>query len=237
MSTIYFFRHGQAGTRTDYDKLSPLGRRQARLLGEHCVREGLRFTAVYSGELTRQRETAAEFQAAYNDAGVPLPEITPHAGWNEFDLDDVWRFHAPLIAAIDADFRAEYETLRAAARDPESALQRQWSRCDMAVVMAWVEGRFQYPGESWQGFQERVASCGGILGDHRDGDVVAIFTSATPISVWVNLTLGASSKNILPLAGAQFNTAITSLRRHREDYYLQFFNAAPHLPPDIRTHR
>ncbi|HBY61377.1 MAG TPA: hypothetical protein DEH78_16265 [Solibacterales bacterium] len=233
MSLIYFFRHGQAGIRTNYDTLSETGRRQSRLLGEHLVREGIRFTAAYCGELRRQRETAAEVLAA----GVDLPGFTVHAGWNEFDLDDVFRFHAAKIAAIDPQFRAEYEILRAAARDPENEVQRQWSRCDMAVVRAWVEGRFDYPGESWQGFQDRVASCAGLLDGHGPDESVAIFTSATPISIWVKLALGAGARKILPLAGAQFNTGITTLRRRGEEYDLFYFNAAPHLEPALRTHR
>ncbi len=58
MSVLYLIRHGQAGTRENYDSLSELGRRQARLLGEHL--RGIEFAAAYSGSLARQRATAAE---------------------------------------------------------------------------------------------------------------------------------------------------------------------------------
>ena len=60
MSVLYLIRHGQAGTRDDYDSLSEMGRVQARLLGEHFRAQGIQFAAAYSGSLARQKATAAE---------------------------------------------------------------------------------------------------------------------------------------------------------------------------------
>ncbi len=60
MSVVYLVRHGQAGTRENYDSLSDLGRRQARRLGEHLAAQGVRFDAAWSGSLARQRATAEE---------------------------------------------------------------------------------------------------------------------------------------------------------------------------------
>ncbi len=73
-------RHGQAGTRDSYDSLSELGRRQARLLGEYFVSQGIEFTAAYVGAMSRQQQTAAEVVAAYADAGVGFPEIVVERG-------------------------------------------------------------------------------------------------------------------------------------------------------------
>ncbi len=58
MSVLYLVRHGQAGTREHYDSLSDLGQTQARLLGQHFAEQGIKFDAVYSGSLARQRATA-----------------------------------------------------------------------------------------------------------------------------------------------------------------------------------
>ncbi len=73
MSRVYLVRHGQAGTREAYDSLSELGRRQARLLGEYFVSEGIQFAAAYSGALVRQQETACEVSAVYERSGRRLP--------------------------------------------------------------------------------------------------------------------------------------------------------------------
>jgi len=55
---IYLIRHGQAGSRDNYDVLSELGRDQAVLLGEHFASQRLSVSAVYSGTMVRQVRTA-----------------------------------------------------------------------------------------------------------------------------------------------------------------------------------
>ncbi|EKE43464.1 phosphoglycerate mutase family protein [Oceaniovalibus guishaninsula JLT2003] len=62
MGEIVLVRHGQANSaadnEADYDRLSDLGHRQARWLGEWLAARGERFDAVVSGSLRRHRETA-----------------------------------------------------------------------------------------------------------------------------------------------------------------------------------
>ena len=64
MSHVTLVRHGQANTAArderSYDRLSDLGRQQARWLGEHMRGTGERFARAYRGTLTRHRETAEE---------------------------------------------------------------------------------------------------------------------------------------------------------------------------------
>ena len=86
MSNIYFIRHGQAGTRDLYDSLSELGRRQARLLGEHLVSQEIEFAAAYVGALARQQQTAAEV-------------ATPTAIWTGRALE-VSDAHVRRLAAV-----------------------------------------------------------------------------------------------------------------------------------------
>ena len=96
MSVLYLVRHGQAGTRENYDSLSDLGHAQARLLGEHFRAKGIRFAAAYSGSLARQRATAREV--------LPEAEIHVDAGWGEFDFSHVYRELAPRLVADDEEF-------------------------------------------------------------------------------------------------------------------------------------
>ena len=70
MSSLYLVRHGQAGLRHNYDTLSDLGRRQAGLLGEYLVAQGVRFAAIYAGALVRQQQTAEQVRQAYLRAGL-----------------------------------------------------------------------------------------------------------------------------------------------------------------------
>ncbi len=240
MSFIYFFRHGQAGTRDRYDELSETGRRQAALLGEYLAFERVEFQAAFSGGMTRQIDTGAEVSGAYQRAAVPFPEIQRLEALSEFDLDRVYSEIAPLLADADEVFRREYEALlervRISGGSPDSDVHRRWSPCDIQVVDAWIHSRYPYSGESWDRFRARVASCRPSL-NGTEGNV-AVFTSATPTAIWTGLALDIHDERLLPLAGALYNTSITILRLRGEQLRLFSFNGVPHLTDAaLRTHR
>lgn len=167
-------RHGQAGTRDAYDSLSELGERQARLLGEHFISQGIRFTSAFAGALTRQQQTAEQIRAAYADAGVGFPTVRVDSGWDEFDLGRVYREIAPLLAAEDPEFLRDYDEMREQVRVSQGAhgarIHRRWMPCDTKVVEAWLAGRYPYGGETWDQFRERVASCRLKMLDTREND-------------------------------------------------------------------
>jgi len=239
LSVIWLFRHGQAGTRDDYDRLSDLGAEQAGLLGRWIASEGLKFSAVYSGELVRQRQTATVAMEAARQAGREMPAFEIDAMWNEFDLDMVFRGLAPLLARDDPQFRDEYEQLMAVIRSGDRAIHRQWTRADTAIVRAWIAGRYEFQGESWEQFQNRVSSARLPLnGSAGDDHHIAVFTSATPIAIWVGRALELTPRHILRLAGASFNTAITMLNYSNGNLFLGQFNSVPHLSQArLRTFR
>jgi broad specificity phosphatase PhoE len=238
LSALYLIRHGQAGLRHEYDTLSDLGRTQARLLGEYLVAQKVRFSAAYSGALARQRETAAEVLQAFQRAGLAVPEVQVDPNWNEFDLDLVYRSIAPRLSAEEPEFRSEHEKLQRMLADESSPVHRAWTQCDTLVVRAWVEGRYEVPGESWKAFRERV-SCG-LEGLYRfaSGETVAVFTSATPIAVSVGTALGLNGRHVMRLAGVTYNAALTTMRIRDGEPALFSFNGTPHLAePHLRTFR
>jgi broad specificity phosphatase PhoE len=241
LSWVYLIRHGQAGTREDYDALSELGVEQARRLGEYFAARRIEFRAAWSGELQRQRQTAAEVAAAYERAGLHFPEIGAHAGWNEFDLDAVYRAIAPALARDDERFHREYDALRteieAAQGNASAAVHRRWSQCDVKVVEAWVGGKYPYTGESWSEFCRRIAEQRAGLNGFEEGNV-AVFTSATPTAVWAGLALDIEDYRVMRLAAVLFNTSFSILRLRGDQLRLFSFNNAPHLDrPELRTHR
>ena len=66
MGDLYVIRHAQASFgRDDYDQLSELGFRQARLLEAFFSRVGTRFEAIYSGSLKRQVDTAEPLRSCF----------------------------------------------------------------------------------------------------------------------------------------------------------------------------
>lgn len=231
-------RHGQAGLRHDYDTLSDLGRRQARLLGEYLAAQQVRFTAVYSGALKRQSETAREVLRAMAAAGAAVPEVQIDDHWNEFDLDAVYHAIAPRLAADDPEFQVEHEKLRHMLEEQNSPAHRNWTRCDTLVVRAWVEGRYEVPGESWEAFRKRVSTPLRVLSRIPPAETAVVFSSATPIAVWIGMALGLNGRHVMRLAGVTYNAALTTMRTREEDLALFSFNGTPHLTePHLRTFR
>jgi broad specificity phosphatase PhoE len=234
MASIYLFRHGQAGRRDHYDTLSDLGRRQTSLLGEHLAESGAAFTAFFTGALNRQRETAEQIRVAHPE--LPAPAVDRQ--WNEFDLSAVYEEIAPKLAADDAEFRRGYEQLQRESADASSAVHRRWMPTDIAVVRAWIEGRYPTHSESWQEFQQRVRGALGTLAGFGPGDAVAVSTSATPIGVWMGLAMNLETRHIMRTAGALYNASITSFRLRDGELSLFSFNHIPHLKdPELRTFR
>lgn len=240
MSFVYFFRHGQAGTRDNYDSLSDVGRRQAALLGEYLAAERIEFRTAFAGAMSRQQETAAGVIDAFRHAGVPFPALQTLPAFNEFDLDHVYSELAPLLARADEGFRREYEIMmeqvRASEGSPDAAVHRRWSPCDIQVVDAWIRSAYPYSGESWEAFRKRVSGPRPHL-NGAEGNI-AVFTSATPTAIWAGLALDIHDARVLPLAGALYNSSITVLRLRGEQLRLFSFNGVPHLADAaMRTHR
>jgi broad specificity phosphatase PhoE len=237
VSVLYLVRHGQAGTREEYDSLSDLGRRQARLLGEYLGAQKIRFAAAYSGTLARQQKTAEEVIDAMDHA----PPITFDPGWNEFDLSGVFREMAPLLAAEDETFRNGYEEMRLALSVNrgvhDAPVHRRWNACDKQVVRAWIEGRYPYSGESWETFERRIDSALARAVETRDGDAI-VFTSATPIGVCAARTLEIADGRAMRLAAVLWNCSISTLRVRPDEIRLFSFNTTPHLnEAELRTFR
>lgn len=234
MSLLYLFRHGQAGTRDDYDRLSPLGVEQAELLGAHFAAENFRFQTFLTGGLQRQKETAARIAAAYQRLGHPCPAPSGDPRWSEFDLDAVFRDVAPQLAFSDARLREELEETARIVASGDRAIHRKWTRADNEVIHAWVEGRYAVKCESWLEFTGRI----------RDGlaalpeGPVAIATSATPMAVAVAAAFDLPSGRIMQLASAVWNSAYTILDRRTGELALAGFNYIPHLTElRLRTYR
>ena len=103
------------------------------------------------------------------------------------------------------------------------------------VVRAWIEGRFQFSGESFVGFAARVQQA--LVGLPRDGQV-AVVTSATPIALSAGLALDLAPRRVMQLAGAQRNTAFGEMDLRPGDPRVVSFNNVPHLrEARLRTFR
>jgi len=230
LSRLYLVRHGQAGPRDDYDRLSDLGEAQARSLGRYLVSLKVEFSAAYVGRLARQRLTGEAVQAEYQKAGLPFPDLTVEPLWDEFDLGRVYQELADPLGRDDPRFRREFAEMMAAIRNGDADVHRNHNYCDIAIVRAWTADLYSYSGESWTTFRERIARPKQHLAGFTSGENVAVFTSATPIGVWMGDALGLEEREIWRLAGATYNSGLSTLRVGDDSLRLFTFNALPHLP-------
>jgi broad specificity phosphatase PhoE len=238
VATLYFIRHGQAGSLDDYDRLSMLGEQQAQLLGEYLAARNEGFDELIAGDLRRQRETARLVAQGLRSVSGELA-INTDARWNEFDMSRVYQDLLPALLADSPDFARDWAArIESLKQDPRTT-RGAAGRCDRAVIEAWMENR--YPGmtnESWSGFCERVCHAWDSLRGRDASSRVAVFTSATPIAVGVGRLLSLPQEKILRLMAVLYNSGITIVRLHREEPLLVTFNSTPHLAdPAVVTFR
>ncbi len=230
MSTLALVRHGQASFFADnYDQLSPLGEQQARLLGEHWVKRGVRFDEVFTGPRVRQIETAALAGEAFARAGIPWPEpqFLP-----ELDEHHVDRLIKQGIESVVRDFphvgplHEAYHTATAP-RDKQRTFQLMFEQ----VVMLWVQDKVAVDGvESWPAFQERVrAGLRRITDGGASGRNVAAFTSVGAITVSLQLSTGCADRAAFDLGWRVKNCSVTDFIFSRDRLTMDTFNSLAHL--------
>jgi broad specificity phosphatase PhoE len=242
MSDFYFIRHGQAGTRLDYDTLSDLGHQQSLLLGAYLARQAVSFSHIVVGGLERHKQTAASVLTAYKVSGLTVPEPISDPEWNEFDLDAVYQSVAPQLAKDDKDFAAQYAAMQAQVAEQgaaeQSNINRRWNPCDTAVIHSWVAGRYPVQCETWAAFRERIRGALAKLTAANPEGNVAVFTSATPTAISLAQAMDLEDHKMFLLAGVMINSAISVLRLRDGEIRLFNFNSVPHLDdPALRTHR
>ena len=133
MATLYLVRHGQASFGTDhYDKLSELGCRQAAVTGEYFRDVGVHFDAVYSGDLSRQRETA-RLVIASQPAQVPH-HIDPR--FNEIENEAQLKYLLPEVIKINPRIQALVDNGLSSSKDYQKVIDAVFAS---AATSKWVE--------------------------------------------------------------------------------------------------
>ena len=210
MGTLYLVRHGQASFGShDYDRLSDLGHRQCRALGEHFRSMGTRFDAVLTGTLRRHRET---YEGIAEGLGERLePEVW--AGLDEYDPEAIVRAVHPGEIAPPTS--------------PEAV--RQHFRLLREGLIAWMQGDTTPVGlPTHADFTAGVASALARARQQADAEVL-IVSSGGPISVAVGLVLGLQPEAIVELNLRLRNSAVTEFVASPKRHSLLSFNTLPHL--------
>jgi broad specificity phosphatase PhoE len=153
---LLLVRHGQASYGSDdYDRLSPLGERQSRRVGERLARERPSVHAIYSGPRLRHRQTAEQLIDAARASGARYPDFEVID-----DLDELPARELVLAHGITGDL---FDSV-------------------LAAVRAWAAGALAPPGVMTAAeFVSRVEGCYRRLFP-ASGDAI-IVTSGGPIAV------------------------------------------------------
>lgn len=231
MSLLLLVRHGQASFLTDdYDRLSPLGEQQARLLGEFWRDRGLPLDAVYSGGLKRQIDTAEIVRSVYLDAGLPAPERTLLTGLDEYRAEEFLFHHLAELCERDDDLAALYRTFKES--NEEKDRYRAYQKMFETAMGYWLRGEIgDSEVESWMDFVSRVRGAIRQMTDRAgSGEHVAAFTSGGPIGVAMHHALETTPEATLQLSWMVRNSSVSTFLFTRDRFTLSSFNELPHLP-------
>jgi len=233
MSTLHVIRHGQASFAADeYDRLSPLGHRQAALLGEYLAARGVHLDAVYAGTLARQQDTARGLIAGQPHA-AELGEPREDAAFDEYDTYQI-------IMSQVADLIREEPALAAAAENFFTDRQAFKLVFEKAMVR-WSAGQADAPQvETWDQFRERVqAGLDRVRAAHPSGETVAVCTSGGTISAIMQVALDLADDTAIRIAWQVRNAAVSTFVYDADRFSLQSFNSVAHLEvrddPDLIT--
>ena len=236
MSMIYMIRHGQASFgKEDYDQLSPLGKKQARILAEHLLNIGFQPDALYSGTMMRQTATAQEVLSAYHIADKKVPELEMLNGFDEYDTAAIVKALFPDMVKEDPSLNDELPKMYAS--------KASFKRVFEGAMLRWVTGDFDRPGtESWEALKARVAgSLRLIMKNHGRGKIIAVFTSGGAIAASLAHVLDISGEQAMRLNWQLVNSSVSRFMYNEERITLAGFNVINHLElagdPTLITYR
>ncbi len=215
MATIYLIRHGQASFGAeDYDKLSELGCRQATVVGQYLRDSGVHFDAVYSGDLSRQRETAR--LAIASQPGEVPHYIDPR--FNEIQNDAQLKCLMPEVVKVNPTIEALVEKGLSSSKDYQKVID--------AVFNYWVSPACEDPRiQSWAEFsggaRQAIAD---VIQEQGGGKTVGIFTSGGTLATIVAQVLGLGGEQTYQFYEPILNCSVTQLFYNRSKISLSYFN-------------
>ncbi|WP_296402578.1 histidine phosphatase family protein [Psychrobacter sp.] len=238
MTTLLFARHGQASFgKSNYDQLSPLGVRQATLLGQHYAHTQRKIEAIITGSLVRQQDSAKHFLTAYDgydgchgSSSLELDPTSPQIieALNEFNHQDVF-------IKLDPNFANNEGIMAAVAQAPVPKVRLAELFND--AMIRWHSGAHDDDYiESWPQFNQRVQQALQQVveyAEQQQAKTVLIFTSGGVIAAIAASLLNPDSDHISMAAyqinRSLINTGVTSIVLKGNQPRLLSLNEYSHL--------
>tara|TARA_R110000823_G_scaffold295738_3_gene415608 strand:+ start:63113 stop:63820 length:708 start_codon:yes stop_codon:yes gene_type:complete len=215
MATLYIVRHGQASFgAANYDKLSPLGRRQAQAVGEYFRDCGISLDAAYSGDLSRQRDTA-ELVLQLQPQEVPL-QIDSR--FNEIENDAQIKHLLPELIRHNPAVEQLVNKGLSDSKDYQKVID--------AVFNYWVSPACESTQiQSWPDYCEAVRQAlAAAMREQGAGKTTAIFTSGGTLATIVAQVLGLGGEQTYQFYEPVMNCSVTRLFYSGSRVSLSYFN-------------
>lgn len=230
MGAIYLIRHGQASFgKSDYDRLSRLGHKQARVLGSALATRVPKPDVIVSGAMLRHRQTT---EGALKAMRLSADwQIDPR--WNEFDHDEIIRVYEPRYASHTRLVADMAKTLK-----PRRAFQDMFGK----AVARWVDGAHDDDyAEPWPAFCARIrAAQEDLVNDMGRGKTALVFTSGGVITSIAAEILRLATRETFRLNWTLANASVSKLIYSDKGTYLSTLNEHAHFEGayrDLITYR
>lgn len=235
MSVVYLVRHGQANSQgSDYDLLTPHGKKQAFALGRHMATNGEIPDRIITGTMRRHLETGESFLEGVKSIVGEKEKFSIESflhrdsGWNEF-APELWGSYSKLIASRQTEFDRtllQFGKARLKGGIRSAAL---FFKLTEEILRVWKEGKETPEGiETFSAFEKRVFHSSNVLFSPSDKERSFIFTSGTPISLVLNRLL-RQDEDCFSWMPWIWNTSVSTFRWVRGKYLPVSINGVPHL--------
>ena len=224
MASLYLIRHGQASfMQENYDKLSPLGIEQSKVLGKYLQAQSYNFDACWTGLLERHKGT----YEASKEFFTGLPDAVAHEGLNEHQAAEIHYKHLPKFLEEEPELKEMMESK--GHKDP--LVRKGLLKLFFKGTKLWINGDIHVEGyEKFVDFKARVAKVYEYLLENMEGKKNAIaFTSGGTIGMLMGLMLDLRDEKVFEINWQVQNTSITEFSYSHGKFYLKGFNHIPHL--------
>ncbi|MCD9147879.1 histidine phosphatase family protein [Pseudophaeobacter flagellatus] len=204
MAELLIVRHGQASFGADnYDRLSDLGRQQARALGQTLRALNWVPDRMICGSLERQKQTLTDLGF---DQG-----FEQHTGWNEYDFHDLLhsRFGGEAPRDVITDRKTHFRALR-------------------ETLAEWQDGGISQAQESWSHFCQRVEQARQHAVQTQAKRVLVV-SSGGVIARLVAASLQLPNDQMIALNLQIKNSSTSRFVFSKEKFFLHEFNSVPHF--------
>jgi len=202
MATIYLIRHGQASFgAANYDELSELGCRQAEVLGHYLRDCEIQFDVVYSGNLERQKKTAA--LAIASQPAIPAHNIDSR--FNEIRNDEQIEQLLPVII--------EQQPAIKEIVDSGLGISKNFQKIVEATFNHWVSPSCSSETiQSWADYSSGVRDAmSNVMQENGSGKTIGIFASGGTIATIVAQVLGLTGAQTYQFYEPVINCSVTQI--------------------------